>query len=101
MVIESASSDMQNLNKYSTTQAWISSRCDEDVGDCVHEDDREIDHSRLILAQSRYISYGALQRDNVPCNVRGNSYYNCNSHQQANPYRRGCSQITHCARNNH
>lgn len=61
----------------------------------------ESDISRRILAQSRYIGYGALQRDNVPCSVRGNSYYNCNSHEQANPYSRSCSRITHCARNNH
>ncbi|GFP86406.1 protein ralf-like 22 [Phtheirospermum japonicum] len=57
--------------------------------------------SRRMLAQSGYISYGALQKDRVPCNVRGNSYYNCNSNARANPYTRGCTQITYCARNNH
>lgn len=54
--------------------------------------------SRRFLAQSQYISYGALLKDSIPCNVRGNSYYNCNSNQIANPYTRGCTAITLCAR---
>ncbi|KAL6535791.1 hypothetical protein OROHE_012635 [Orobanche hederae] len=73
--------------------------CDGITGDC--DDMMESDISRRMLAQSGYISYGALKRDHIPCNVRGNSYYNCNSNEQANPYNRGCSQITYCARNNH
>ncbi|KAI3457219.1 hypothetical protein Pfo_013882 [Paulownia fortunei] len=81
------------------------SKCDGIAADCINTDDQEMmmdsDISRRILAQSGYISYGALQRDNVPCNVRGNSYYNCNSNQQANPYSRSCNRITYCARNNH
>ncbi|KAG0535973.1 hypothetical protein BDA96_03G024000 [Sorghum bicolor] len=49
---------------------------------------------------NRYISYAALRADQVPCNKRGRSYYsNCASQQAANPYRRGCSAITRCARN--
>jgi hypothetical protein len=43
-----------------------------------------------------YISYGALRRDNVPCSVRGASYYNCRAGAQANPYTRGCSKIAGC-----
>uniref|UniRef100_K3XSQ8 Rapid alkalinization factor 1 n=3 Tax=Setaria TaxID=4554 RepID=K3XSQ8_SETIT len=43
-----------------------------------------------------YISYGALRRDNVPCSVRGASYYNCRPGAQANPYSRGCNAITRC-----
>ncbi|KAG0535972.1 hypothetical protein BDA96_03G023900 [Sorghum bicolor] len=51
-------------------------------------------------AHNRYISYAALRADQVPCNKRGRSYYsNCASQQAANPYRRGCSAITRCARN--
>ncbi|KAH6788603.1 hypothetical protein C2S51_003609 [Perilla frutescens var. frutescens] len=46
-----------------------------------------------------HISYGALNRNNVPCNQRGASYYNCRGHQAANPYKRGCSKATRCARN--
>lgn len=105
IMVEPTSSNMQDPNNYSTHARRLG-KCDGDVGDCAHTDDEEIDHvvfdnSRRILPQSGYISYGALQRDNVPCNVRGNSYYNCNSHQRTNPYSRGCTQITHCARNNH
>ncbi|XAR49131.1 hypothetical protein NMG60_11032211 [Bertholletia excelsa] len=52
--------------------------------------------SRRILATSRYISYGSLQRNTVPCSRRGASYYNCRAGAQANPYSRGCSTITRC-----
>jgi hypothetical protein len=54
--------------------------------------------ARRVLQQGggRYISYGALRRDNVPCSVRGASYYNCRPGGQANPYSRGCSAITRC-----
>ncbi|XP_051145450.1 protein RALF-like 33 [Andrographis paniculata] len=47
-----------------------------------------------------YISYGALRSNSVPCNNRGQSYYNCRDHQQANPYQRSCTRATRCARNN-
>ncbi|KAJ1283798.1 hypothetical protein BS78_03G154300 [Paspalum vaginatum] len=52
--------------------------------------------ARRVLQQTGYISYGALRRDNVPCSVRGASYYNCRPGAQANPYSRGCSAITRC-----
>ncbi|XP_034706092.1 protein RALF-like 33 [Vitis riparia] len=52
--------------------------------------------NRRILATSKYISYGALQRNSVPCSRRGASYYNCQAGAQANPYNRGCSTITRC-----
>lgn len=52
--------------------------------------------SRRILATTKYISYGALQRNSVPCSRRGASYYNCQQGGQANPYNRGCSAITRC-----
>lgn len=55
---------------------------------------------RRILADAGYISYGALTRDSRPCSLLGYSYYNCRS-QQANPYNRGCTKITNCARNSH
>ncbi|XP_021827211.1 protein RALF-like 4 [Prunus avium] len=47
---------------------------------------------------TRYISYEALKKDNVPCNRRGSSYYNCGTSGQINPYQRGCTVITNCAR---
>ncbi|XP_038876152.1 uncharacterized protein LOC120068449 [Benincasa hispida] len=48
--------------------------------------------------RNRYLSYEALRKNNVPCGHRGRSYYDCNQHQKANPYRRGCTAITGCAR---
>lgn len=56
------------------------------------------DAVRRQLGQAGYVSYGALNRNNVPCNQRGQSYYNCRSHQNANPYNRGCTRVTNCAR---
>ena len=66
-------------------------------------DDKEMlldsEASRRALAQGRsYIGYGALKANAVPCGRRGQSYYNCQKRQRANPYKRGCSAITHCAR---
>ncbi|GAV74901.1 RALF domain-containing protein [Cephalotus follicularis] len=69
-------------------------------------DDEEFDEelamdtesNRRILAATRYISYGALRRNSVPCSRRGASYYNCRLGGQANPYSRGCSRITRCRR---
>lgn len=53
---------------------------------------------RTLTGRQRYISYGALNANNVPCGNRGRSYYNCQQRGRANPYNRGCTQITHCAR---
>ncbi|KAM0070441.1 putative rapid ALkalinization Factor [Helianthus debilis subsp. tardiflorus] len=53
---------------------------------------------RILATRRRYISYGALSKNNVPCSRRGASYYNCRSGGQANPYTRGCSAITRCRR---
>ncbi|KAI4330134.1 hypothetical protein MLD38_028439 [Melastoma candidum] len=47
---------------------------------------------------TRHISYDALKKDEVPCNRKGQSYYNCTKMKNANPYKRGCSVITHCKR---
>ncbi|KAL6627238.1 hypothetical protein ACP70R_030964 [Stipagrostis hirtigluma subsp. patula] len=94
------------------TLAASSPRCKGAVGECGVGDDEELgvggdgagEALRRALAArqptNRYISYAALRADQVPCNQRGKSYYaNCASQQPANPYRRGCSQITRCARN--
>ncbi|CAK9138244.1 unnamed protein product [Ilex paraguariensis] len=75
--------------------------CNGLVGDCIDGDEEmmmESESARRVLAAGRYISYGAMQRNNVPCNRRGRSYYNCNSHGRANPYSRGCNTITRCGR---
>ncbi|KAK2968434.1 hypothetical protein RJ640_004440 [Escallonia rubra] len=71
--------------------------CNGLVGDCIDEDEEmmmESESTRRTLRRRRYISYGALRRNVVPCNRRGNSYYNCNYRKRANPYRRGCNVIT-------
>ncbi|KAK7246487.1 hypothetical protein RIF29_41356 [Crotalaria pallida] len=46
----------------------------------------------------RYISYRSLRANRVPCGRRGRSYYDCNRRGRANPYNRGCTRITRCAR---
>ncbi|KAJ8752489.1 hypothetical protein K2173_004777 [Erythroxylum novogranatense] len=82
---------------------WMPTRspCKGSIADCLGFDgDEEFgldsEFSRRILATTKYISYGALQRNTVPCSRRGASYYNCRPGAQANPYRRGCSAITRC-----
>ncbi|KMT01145.1 hypothetical protein BVRB_9g223970 [Beta vulgaris subsp. vulgaris] len=78
------------------------SGCKGSVGEClgVDEDEFEMDSeiNRRILATSNYISYAALNRNRVPCSRRGASYYNCRPGASANPYSRGCSAISRCAR---
>ena len=76
--------------------------CDGLVGECIDQEEEtamESETTRRQLAGTiRYISYAALAKDRIPCNQRGQSYYNCNRLRKVNPYRRGCSYITHCAR---
>lgn len=76
--------------------------CNGAVGDCIDEEEEmmmDSGVSRRALAQARkYISYGALKKNQVPCSKRGQSYYNCKKRGKANPYRRGCSHITRCGR---
>jgi hypothetical protein len=84
--------------------------CDGAVGECGVDEDEEMgtgggagEALRRSLARkptAKYISYAALRADQIPCNKRGQSYYqNCGSMKQVNPYTRGCSAITRCARN--
>ncbi|KAL2941018.1 Protein RALF-like 33 [Bienertia sinuspersici] len=89
----------------STMMGFFSSGsgCKGSVGECLggeNEEEFEMDTeiNRRILATNNYISYGALNRNRVPCSRRGASYYNCRPGAQANPYSRGCSAITRCAR---
>ncbi|WOH08428.1 hypothetical protein DCAR_0727869 [Daucus carota subsp. sativus] len=51
---------------------------------------------RILAPKTKYISYGALDKNTVPCSKRGASYYNCQAGAQANPYSRGCKAITRC-----
>ncbi|CAO2142633.1 unnamed protein product [Urochloa humidicola] len=75
--------------------------CRGTVGECLAGDDADElglghHHGRALYGSSKYISYHALQGDNVPCSRRGDSYYNCRPSGAANPYSRGCSRITRC-----
>ncbi|KAK8711528.1 hypothetical protein V6N13_146809 [Hibiscus sabdariffa] len=80
--------------------SWIptTSGCKGSMAECMAEGEFEMDSgiNRRILQTTQYISYGALQRNTVPCSQRGASYYNCQPGAQANPYNRGCSAITRC-----
>ncbi|KAJ4722189.1 Rapid alkalinization factor [Melia azedarach] len=84
----------------------VKSECRGSIAECMAVDDEDFDLefamdseiNRRILAGRRYISYGALRRNTVPCSRRGASYYNCRAGGQANPYSRGCSAITRCRR---
>ncbi|CAH9109649.1 unnamed protein product [Cuscuta epithymum] len=67
-----------------------------DIEDAAEELMMESEVSRRFLSQSRYISYAAMQKDSIPCNRRGASYYNCRSHAAVRPYNRGCSKFTRC-----
>ncbi|XP_030477150.1 rapid alkalinization factor-like [Syzygium oleosum] len=77
------------------------SRCEGSIAECLAEGgegefDLDSESNRRILATTKYISYGALQRNTVPCSRRGASYYNCQTGASSNPYSRGCSAITRC-----
>ncbi|KAJ7567814.1 hypothetical protein O6H91_01G008400 [Diphasiastrum complanatum] len=79
--------------------------CAKSMGGCNVDQEFLMDSeiNRRILAQRQYyISYSSLSADRTPCPPRsGRSYYtpNCNTASgRPNPYRRGCSRITRCAR---
>ncbi|KAF8006705.1 hypothetical protein BT93_K0880 [Corymbia citriodora subsp. variegata] len=78
-------------------------RCQGSIAECMAEQDGELGEfdmdtevNRRVLATSQYISYGALQRNTVPCSQRGASYYNCQPGAQSNPYSRSCTAVTQC-----
>ncbi|GMH24275.1 hypothetical protein Nepgr_026118 [Nepenthes gracilis] len=77
-------------------------RCNGHVGDCIEAEAEMMMDSeagrRQLAAQKGFISYAALKRNSIPCSRRGHSYYNCQGNVKANPYRRGCTAITHCKR---
>ncbi|KAL2485800.1 Protein RALF-like 33 [Abeliophyllum distichum] len=77
----------------------VKPQCNGSIADCIDaegEFDMDSEINRRILATTKYISYGALQANNVPCSRRGASYYNCRPGAEANPYTRGCSAVTQC-----
>ncbi|XP_050220910.1 rapid alkalinization factor [Mercurialis annua] len=89
-----------NLGWISALRSSSSSSCKGSIAECLASNGEEFELdseiNRRILATSNYISYGALQKNSVPCSRRGASYYNCKPGAQANPYNRGCSTITRC-----
>ncbi|KAK3189716.1 hypothetical protein Dsin_029277 [Dipteronia sinensis] len=85
----------------------VKSECSGSIGECLTVGDEALDlefqmdtesNRRILAGTQKYISYGALRRNTVPCSRRGASYYNCRASGQANPYTRGCSAITRCRR---
>ncbi|CAH2078966.1 unnamed protein product [Thlaspi arvense] len=77
----------------------IETECTGSIAECsTAEFEMDSEINRRILATTRYISYGALRRNTIPCSRRGASYYNCRRGAEANPYSRGCSAITRCRR---
>lgn len=93
--------DSLDFIRTGSSSSSLFSGCKGSIAECIaEEEEMEFDSeiSRRILAQKKYISYGAMRKNSVPCSRRGASYYNCQRGAQANPYRRGCSQITRCRR---
>ncbi|CAL9186190.1 unnamed protein product [Musa hybrid cultivar] len=76
--------------------------CDGREGECVGDEEEmtmeSVSARRSLASRTKFVSYGALTKNRVPCNRRGQSYYNCHRQKKVNPYRRGCSSITKCAR---
>ncbi|MCO5609886.1 hypothetical protein L7F22_064119 [Adiantum nelumboides] len=70
------------------------------------DDGEKRDTTRTLLGSSLYdkhIGYRALRADNTPCppHAAGRSYYSPDcflTSGPVNPYSRGCSRITQCAR---
>ncbi|KAL0744343.1 hypothetical protein Bca4012_085856 [Brassica carinata] len=90
-----------SLDFVRTGSSSLFSGCKGSIAECIaEEEEMEFDSeiSRRMLAQRKYVSYGAMRKNSVPCSRRGASYYNCQRGAQANPYRRGCSTITRCRR---
>ncbi|KAH9617345.1 hypothetical protein KSS87_007744 [Heliosperma pusillum] len=77
-------------------------KCNGRVGDCIGDEedllDSETGRRQLAGRRRRFISNEALRRDSIPCNRPGQSYYYCRGNIRANPYKRGCTYITHCQR---
>ncbi|KAB1221953.1 Protein RALF-like 4 [Morella rubra] len=94
------SSSLHEATNWGITQIGTTGSCSGAVGECIGEENEMLmdSHPSRHLARQRYISYGALRANSIPCGRRGNSYYNCQRRRRANPYRRSCSAITHCAR---
>ncbi|KAL4271186.1 hypothetical protein GQ457_13G029780 [Hibiscus cannabinus] len=90
--------ELQNALRTSEADAMVKRVCTRKLEDCLGGEEMESESQRrLLLMQTRYISYETLRRDMIPCEKPGASYYDCHA-GQANPYSRGCEIITKCAR---
>lgn len=104
MILSLSSHTVKASGPHQNSIEWLPTRssCRGSADECLsgQEDNKELmvdsESTRRILASSKHISYGTLQRNNVPCSQRGASYYNCKQGGQANPYNRDCSAITRC-----
>ncbi|KAL9681675.1 hypothetical protein QQ045_013462 [Rhodiola kirilowii] len=100
MAILSSMAESQSSSSINGTSVhWIED--DEDDENPTMESSLWEDHRRALAQNTKYVSYGALKKNSVPCNKKGSSYYNCNSRQKANSYQRGCSKFTNCYRYTH
>lgn len=93
--------DYHDFGDHKSTDNMEGTYCDRQLGECnISEEELEMMMESEISQQGRqrFIGYGALERNSVPCSRRGQSYYNCRRHDKANPYTRGCSVITRCKR---
>lgn len=92
--------DYHDFGDHHSTDHMEGTYCDGQPGECnISEEEPEMMESEISRrGRQRFISYGALERNSIPCSRRGQSYYNCRRHDKANPYTRGCSIITGCKR---
>ncbi|KAI3919078.1 hypothetical protein MKW98_016631 [Papaver atlanticum] len=94
------SSDMSSGGEVARS---LTQKCNRMGGDCIGEDNDQLMvdskiNRRWSFQPKRHISYDAIKKDWVPCSKRGRSYYDCTKASKANPYNRGCTVATHCAR---
>ncbi|KAK8489319.1 hypothetical protein V6N13_023468 [Hibiscus sabdariffa] len=61
------------------------------------EDQTETSH-HLLAGKRKAISYKALENNAAFCNQHGRSNHDCHRRKPINPYTRGCSITTRCAR---
>ncbi|KAG6474036.1 hypothetical protein ZIOFF_067959 [Zingiber officinale] len=55
---------------------------------------------RILITEVDHINYEALQPETTPCSQKGASQSNCHPGVPANPYSRGCSNISGCDKQN-
>ncbi|KAG1331536.1 putative protein RALF-like 33 [Cocos nucifera] len=89
------------LRKSIGGEVMVEVGCSGKLRDCLWEKgeiemDSETNRRLLWAAQKKYISYGALKGDVVPCTKPGVPYYNCRALPKASPYSRGCQAISEC-----